>query len=384
MHEKENFIQWLRALAAMEVVIWHSDLVAKHFSPMKIQGSPYDYLGGFGVELFFIISGYVICLSAPRYATGTSFILARFARLAPVYWFFTAMVFLASWINPQWSQGSLDSSGTAIAKSLLFLPQLEMPILAPGWSLEHEMIFYAVVALWLMAFGTLRAAGQTGVAIVLLAFGCAGFFLGTGLARRLWDYHVLSPYMLAFAIGWLFCLAHAAVGRSKMLLYVAPFAIMLLLAIAPIELGERPLLHRIALAAALFVFACSMRSLLEAATPLNRMMARVGDASYSIYLSHWFGLSVIGKLLGFIGPAGGFDALARLLAALVCVAVGLVIFERFEGPVDRFLKGVIRPKREPASKRAADTIPANAAHVIIRGPRPAGPPHGLIGRDYSS
>jgi peptidoglycan/LPS O-acetylase OafA/YrhL len=168
-----------------------------------------------------------------------------------------------------------------------------------------------------------------------------------------------------------------------MLLYVAPFGIMLLLAIAPIELGERPLLHRIALAAVLFIFACSMRSVLEAATPLNHMMARVGDASYSIYLSHWFGLSIIGKLLGLIGPAGGFDPLARLLASLVCIAVGLVIFERFESPVDRFLKGVIRPKREPASKRAADTAPAHAARVIIQGARPAGPPHGLISKDYS-
>ena len=127
-----------------------------------------------------------------------------------------------------------------------------------------------------------------------------------------------------------------------------------------------------------------MRSLLEAATPLNHMMARVGDASYSIYLSHWFGLSIIGKLLGFIGPASGFDALARLLASLVCIAAGLVIFERFESPVDRFLKGVMRLKRQPASKRTADTVPTHAAHVIIRGARPAGPPHGLIGKDYSS
>ncbi|WP_424138367.1 acyltransferase family protein [Roseomonas chloroacetimidivorans] len=345
MHDKKNFIQWLRALAATEVVIWHSDLVTKHFSPTKIQNSSYDYLGGFGVELFFIISGYVICLSAPRYESGVQFILARLARLAPFYWLFTALVFLASWINPRWTLGSLDPSAGAIIKSLLFLPQREMPTLAPGWSLEHEMIFYAIVAAWLLAFRRLTARGQAGVAALLFLLGAAGFFLGTGLAERIWDYHLLSPYMLAFGIGWLFCIADAAAGKTRLVLYAVPFAALLLLTIAPIEAAEHTLLHRTIFAAALYVLASSVRDHLETNAPVNQAVARIGDASYTIYLSHWFCLSITGKVLGAVGPVSELDTLFRLAASGACIAVGLWLYERFERPLDQTLKNMIRFKR---------------------------------------
>src|SRR5215475_10296197 len=89
---KRNDLQWLRALAALEVVVWHSDLATKHFSPASLQTSIYTTLGGVGVELFFILSGYVICMQAPTYKTGAEFMIARIYRLLPLYWIFTSLV----------------------------------------------------------------------------------------------------------------------------------------------------------------------------------------------------------------------------------------------------------------------------------------------------
>ncbi|MDN3568881.1 acyltransferase family protein [Paeniroseomonas aquatica] len=336
MQQKRNDIQWLRALAAIEVVVWHTDLVTKHFSAANIAGSFYERFGGFGVELFFIISGYVIALTAPRHATGAGFMLARLARLIPLYWSATALVFLAALLNPDWSQGSLDFRPEVIAKSLAFWPQQQVPVMALGWSLEHEMLFYGLAALWLGGGGRARAAWA--MPALLAGLGTLGFFLGTGLAQRVWDLHLASPYMLAFGFGWLFRLAETAAGRRRLGLLALPPAMVALLAVLPIRPEEGLLLLRLAVAVALFLAALGLRRLLERPGPTNALMGRVGDASYSIYLSHWFVLSILGKLLGPLDPADGFDALLRLLAVLLCMAVGVAVFTQAEAPIDRALK----------------------------------------------
>ena len=226
MIKKRNDIQWLRAIAAIEVVLWHSDLVTKHFSAADIDGSLYQRFGGFGVELFFIISGYVICLTAPRHASGGEFMVKRIVRLVPLYWCFTALIFLAAFVNPAWTQGSLDFRPEAIVKSLTFWPQQQMPILALGWSLEHEMLFYGMAAFWLACGGAAWKRGALAVPLILMGLGSLGFFLGTGEAQRIWDLHLASPYMVAFGFGWLFRLAEVATGWRKPVLMVLPPAVV--------------------------------------------------------------------------------------------------------------------------------------------------------------
>lgn len=361
MH-RYNDIQWLRALAAIEVVLWHSDLVTKHFSAADIHGSFYHDFGGFGVELFFIISGYVICLTAPRHASGGGFLLARVARLIPLYWCFTALVFLAAFVNPGWSQGSLDFRPEVIAKSLAFVPQQGVPVMALGWSLEHEMLFYGLAALWLACGGAGWKRGTWAMPVLLLGLGTLGFFLGTGLAARVWDMHVASPYMLAFGFGWLFRLAEVATGWRKPALLAVPPAVVGLLAAMPIVPEEGPLRLHLAIAVALFLGAWSLRRLLERPGPTNALMGRLGDASYSIYLSHWFVLSIVGKLLGPLDPADAFDALLRLLATLLCLGIGLLIFTHLEAPIDRALKRRIAHRR---TRRASHQVPWPAARLAL-------------------
>ncbi|WP_158537343.1 acyltransferase family protein [Humitalea rosea] len=360
MTDKINWIQWLRAIAAIEVILWHSDLVTKHFSPALIGSTAYSRFGGFGVELFFIISGYIICLTAKKYQSGALFMMNRIVRLLPAYWFFTLLVFLAVWIEPAWRQHSLSYSSDVILKSLLFFPQQDVPVLALGWSLEHEMIFYLIVALALVVAGAFTFTRQIVVALLLTALGVAGFMLGTGLGQRFWDYHVMSPYMVAFAFGWIFRLADTSAPSRKTLLYLIPMATLLTLASVPIDPSEQPLLERIALAAVLFVAAGSLGAVLERGNIVNRFMARIGDASYSIYLSHWFCLSVIGKVLGRIAPPAEFDVVSRAGAVMVAILFGLAFFDRVERPVDVFLKRALRLGRRPGSSIA---LPGAAAKL---------------------
>ena len=202
---KRTEIQWLRALAATEVAFAHSDLLTKHFSDYRLVNEPwYQPLGGTGVELFFILSGYVICMRIRSYPTGGAFMLSRIRRLFPLYAIFTSLVLLTYFINPAWRLNNFHLSLTSIAQSYLILPQWKSPILGVGWTLEHEMIFYWVVGLTMLGW-SMNSRARAGIAWALAALGYFGCLQGAEPGFGLWAFHVFSPYMFAFGFGWLLC-----------------------------------------------------------------------------------------------------------------------------------------------------------------------------------
>ena len=91
-----------RGLAAITVVIYHLGVPATENYP-RTAPSPYDIaLGELGVQLFFIISGFVILLSAIKSGSALKFAISRFSRIYPTYWFALAVSALVYFIygNP--------------------------------------------------------------------------------------------------------------------------------------------------------------------------------------------------------------------------------------------------------------------------------------------
>lgn len=339
---RKNDIQWLRAIAALEVVFWHSDLVTKHFSPDLVARSGYAPFGGMGVELFFIISGYIMCLNAPRYHSGSRWALGRAIRIYPLYWIFTGMIFLASVFNEDWQQQSLSDDPGIILRSLLILPQQNVPVLAVGWSLEHEMIFYAFITLALLMFRGMTRTVQILLALFLGLLGATGVLTGVGGSGAGWDYHLLSPYMLGFSIGWALCLAEERGGAWQRMTPAAILLILGLLAALAIAALERDLVLRFALATMIVIPVIMARPWLEPRHPLNRLAKMAGDASFSIYLSHWFVLSILGKLLDVADPPAGGAMPLRILAMAACAGIGMLVYRWLERPLDSGIRKALR------------------------------------------
>src|SRR2546423_5258586 len=144
-------IQILRFLAAFAVVAFHAWGVAPE--QYKITEGVISFVlssGGRGVDLFFVISGFIIYYATHRSSlTSGGFLRRRIERIVPLYFFVTFAVTLLGLTLP-------DIFGTAdwftprhILKSLAFMSFTdgEMPVVYVGWSLEYEMYFYLAAAM---------------------------------------------------------------------------------------------------------------------------------------------------------------------------------------------------------------------------------------------
>jgi exopolysaccharide production protein ExoZ len=164
-------IDILRAFAACSVVLFHSD--------------PGFYLGAAGVDLFFVISGFVIAsVSAGRAAAD--FLADRAARIFPLYW-----IALLPWILSAQANGSLDLA--ALPADILLLPRVLVdtkPLLLLSWTLVFELLFYCSAAASIR-LGSPKPAMAV-FAVTMLAA------LATGSPQLKW---VGSPIILEFLFG---------------------------------------------------------------------------------------------------------------------------------------------------------------------------------------
>ena len=230
-------IQWLRAIAAISVVIWHTDLIVKHVWDWELtRNAGYKLLGGFGVELFFMLSGYSICMQVERLKEPREFLLTRACRIYPLYWFFSVLMLLAFVVNPAWHLSARAEQGPIfILLSMLALPQEKMPLLPLGWTLELELVFYLMVAA-AMVTGALKKTKEA-LGWLLVALGFAGFVAGVPPTGGMVLFDIVTPYMAAFGFGWLLRCRETRPGGSTLLLVGGAIASILCLSL--VLLSER-------------------------------------------------------------------------------------------------------------------------------------------------
>jgi peptidoglycan/LPS O-acetylase OafA/YrhL len=131
----------LRGIAALMVVFYHyfyhyNELYGHQSIPVS-----WSFVGRLGVALFFIISGFVIFWTLSRTEKPLDFIVSRFSRLYPVYWFTIALSFLAVFCFGL--PGREVSLRDAALNTLMFHEYLHVPhVDGVYWSLTVELSFY--------------------------------------------------------------------------------------------------------------------------------------------------------------------------------------------------------------------------------------------------
>jgi exopolysaccharide production protein ExoZ len=338
-------IQYLRAVAAL-LVVWHhstalNGLTLQHFT---------SRFGTTGVDVFFAISGFVMVLTCSgRKVAPLDFLRHRLVRIAPIYWVLTAVMVLLA-LAPPHLFGALQPTPRSTLLSLLFVPHFSdtrpteiWPLLVPGWTLNFEMFFYLLFAASLLVP---RRATQVLVAacVALVVLGQVAGPFDTALARS-----YTSPLLLEFAggavvarlwqRGWL------APGAALAVLTGAAGAALLLFGASEHGSWARQIGAWLVLATCLCPAWQRRLPLLEA----------LGNASYSIYLTHVFTLAAVtlgvARLIGLPPNLAG-ASLAMALAMAACTGVGLVVYHWVELPLTALMRQQLQA-RQPARNLAA-------------------------------
>lgn len=286
-------IQALRGLAALCVALYHSlEYTGFHLK--------FDF-GALGVQVFFVISGFIMVWTTARAATPptpTGFLANRIVRVVPLYWLATLL------LTGQHLRAGHEVLLGDLVRSLLFIPfashldpGLDAPILVAGWTLSFEMFFYAVFAVSLHVQARLGA-GQVRrwVAALLLACVVAGWVLQPQAVPL----RVLSSWMLLQFLSGMglaaWCLRH---GRLPSARWVALAGVGVALFFRYRSPADGWAVAAAVLGAGLIVvgFLALGRMTQFVGTSAFRACGRLGDASYSLYLFHPFAIGPLHKHL---------------------------------------------------------------------------------------
>jgi exopolysaccharide production protein ExoZ len=348
-------LQYLRAIAAMLVVYLHAAIQVNNLSAPA--PSAFPEVGRCGVDIFFVLSGYVMWISTmDRPASVVDFLERRLIRIVPIYWVVTLAAAGVALFLPQILRSTKFEIHHLLA-SLFFVPwhnpvldfdaareiTITMtPVITPGWTLNFEMFFYSLFALALFVPQKHRIAA---LALIILsvhfimnglsAYGDAARFYGSSL-------------VFEFLAGTI--LAGVSARRPVLGARVATFILIgafLLLLFDDAYLTHYPRALVLGVPAVLLVAAAIE---IERAGRLRfiRLFDELGNASYSIYVTHIFvvaGLRIIPRFFGLdLLTLGGpfFIAASLILAA----SVGLAVHAWIERPLIAALNRRIRGGRE--------------------------------------
>lgn len=316
-------IQVLRFVAVAAVVAYHAQLTLMSYITGQVPYSVLEY-GQYGVDLFFVISGFIIVyIGSTRETTAATFACRRVRRIVPMYWIATIGVFVLSYLPGIARSGAPEPA--RLVQSLLFLSWLNgpetYPVLNVGWTLEYEMLFYVVATLAMVLAKTWRTkrvwaiAGLVLLVLVLSGHGSA-FFLQ-------------NPIIIEFVFGMVI----AAYMFDRQLFPWLLLAAILVTATLPMS-GPALRVWLFGIPSALLVAGAIGADIRK--TYRGQALAALGNASYSIYLTHVIVISLVCKILmktwSAIPPG-----IAVPLISIVAISVGYAAYRLIETRLIAFL-----------------------------------------------
>jgi len=334
-------IQYLRAMAVLLVVILHNTTALQAHAP---EISIFEK-GNFGVDLFFVISGFIMWLiAATRPTHGLAFFKDRVARIWPLY---AVMTIVTAFVT---TEGGLSFNFAVdwgrLIGSLLFIPQwhdsypMTAPILFVGWTLNLEMAFYLLFA------GLLFVAPRQRLFVLcalLFSFACARIFIGVpeNPALYLYTYSLIAEFALGAILGALYLGYLKQRFKLSYPIYWGVGLVCVGVALFTVSehLTEARLLHYGT--PALLIVAGFLISETWFSKCRWRPLEFLGDASYSIYLTHIMALSVSNKILG--APFGENHTIVVLAGQTIfAFLVGSGVHIIVEKPLSKALKHIRR------------------------------------------
>jgi peptidoglycan/LPS O-acetylase OafA/YrhL len=338
-------IDLLRIFAAAAVVVYHHLFWISHQAstfPLAVQtGASYRYLG---VQLFFMISGYVITLSAMG-RTRTQFAYARFVRLWPAF-----VICLGITIIAQSASGHAPTVLTIIS-NLTMLPHVFGAPYVDGvyWSLMSEIFFYTAIAVLVISNGDFAQRLRI-FAATWLAIAIAGEFIEFPKIKILLALNYAPYFAVGASIFLVRNIRHTVADLALLAVstvLAATFAAMQSRVVG----GEWWASGLIIVASASMLYASTV---IQIGPKFSRAAFVLGGISYPLYLLHYEFGSILIDRARLSAPL----SLSMLLTIVAVVAICYGVW-RVEMPLrKRLTQATLTPRT--ASNRNAEPSSTNA------------------------
>ncbi|SEN44873.1 Peptidoglycan/LPS O-acetylase OafA/YrhL, contains acyltransferase and SGNH-hydrolase domains [Pseudomonas sp. ok272] len=343
--DRLDSVQFLRAIAATAVVIFHIPLFRN---------------GSWGVDIFFVISGFIMALVTAK--SGRHFFAKRVIRVVPLYWLGTVGVFCVALLLPNLLDNT-TADLTGLIKSLLFIPyqkgEYVQPLLFLGWTLNFEMFFYLLFALAMAISHRHRLLICSAVIMTLVVVGQVVTF--EAVIPAFYTSQILAEFVLGMGCYAVYSRTRAwrAADPSRGIRTFLVVIGIACLATMPFSAGLEPLLGRAGVwgIPAMLGFLAIVHGL--SGVTLPRGVVLIGDASYSLYLFHPYVMKVFNKVFHVFDAPGILAYLMTPLTIGLCYAVAIGMYRLVELPMTQWLRVRFLDPRRVATAPAPLPVESN-------------------------
>ncbi|MGO7168918.1 acyltransferase family protein [Rhizobium leguminosarum] len=333
-------LQYLRAIAALMVVYFHAVLQLAKVNP-AVDATAFIY-GETGVDIFFVLSGFVMWLTTTgRAMSPVDFARRRIKRIVPLYWLATLFSATVALLAPSLLKSTVFDLPHLIA-SLFFLPWSNpadpstiTPVVVPGWTLNYEMFFYFVFALLLPLQEARRIPAMFAVfAVILIA--CR--LLPETTVTRFYGEPIMLEFLAGVVLGWLYGQKVLLSNRWAWAALAMGFAFLFINeALMPPESR----FYAWGIPAIFIVYGAI--SIDFSRLPLIGWLNYLGDCSYSIYITHAFTLAFL-RVAADRLPIGILQQpVLFVILSLVLSSIGGAIIHEITSPRRRKVAVASRP-----------------------------------------
>lgn len=344
-----NSIQILRGLAALSVVLYHYGF---YLVPVggDVNSRPFSW-GGIGVDLFFVISGFIMMVVTHNCGSGLnatkSFIINRLSRVLPVYY---VILLFAFFTNGAMSTFHYEEKVQNLISALTFIPYMHetapMYILSDGlfnvrWTLSYELYFYAALSVCLLFRNKLIPLALWFIAPIAICFISLGSVIFSTKGYKFDSIliaFITNPIILEFGMGIITGLLYLRLSKKNH----APHFIITTTLVAVVLIGVSTKALTMYNLLSGFAFSLLVLALSLSERFFNsqwiRFLVFLGNISFSLYLIHNPLASFMSKKIEKYVPNLMHSALGITIMLLAAILAACVSHKYLETRLSRFIK----------------------------------------------
>jgi peptidoglycan/LPS O-acetylase OafA/YrhL len=325
----------LRGLAALAVVFFH-------FTMERSEYNTIFKLGTTGVDLFFLISGFVIFMSLQKISTGLEFAINRISRLYPTYWASVTFTFILFF-----SYSLYRGEGELVHKLVMYLGNLTMfqnylgiaDLDGPYWTLLIEMLFYLFI-LFLFEKKLLKYIDIIGIVLCSVTVLVTHFFYDITYIRGVIIWLPLLQFLPLFIAGITFYKIYTNKDNVVYRYLIIAFCFFCQIKLFPYAGYSNYFINQTEYSIMLFIhfilFTLFVNNRLKFIA--NRLTLFLGKISYALYLIHQF-VSLTFIIPNFYNKLGlNFWIVTVLIDLPIVIGLATFITYKIEVPFSKKLK----------------------------------------------